>query len=89
MLKKYRKQIDKIDRKFVKLFEKRMGISKRIGEFKKANNMEIFDAKRETEILSERTSQIKNNEYVEYCKEFFEKIILISKEIQNKSRGNL
>ena len=84
MLKKYRRQIDKIDRKLVKLFEKRMAISKCIGEFKKANNMEIFDAKRETEILSERTSQIKNNEYIEYAKEFFENLMRMSKEIQNK-----
>ena len=84
MLKKYRKQIDKIDKKLAKLFEKRMDIAKCIGDYKKENGMEIFVAEREKAILDRRSAQIKNSEYKEYAKEFFEKLMCISKEIQNK-----
>lgn len=84
MLNKYRKQIDKIDKKLARLFEKRMDVAKRIGEYKKENGMEIFVAEREKAILDERSAEIKNPEYKEYAKEFFEKLMYISKEIQNK-----
>lgn len=84
MLSKYRKQIDKIDQKLVKLFEKRMEISKCVVEYKKENNIEILDAEREMEIINTRTSQIKNPVYKEYAKEFFENLMCISKDMQNK-----
>ena len=60
MLNKYRKQIDKIDKKLARLFEKRMDVAKRIGEYKKENGMEIFVAEREKAILDERSAEIKN-----------------------------
>lgn len=84
MLKKYRKQIDKIDKKLIKLFEKRMEISKSIGEYKKEHNMEIFDSEREKEILEDRALQTKNPENREYVVEFFENLMNISKKKQSK-----
>lgn len=84
MLKKYRKQIDKIDKKLIKLFEKRMEISKSIGEYKKEHNMEIFDSEREKEILKDRALQTKNPENREYVVEFFENLMNISKKKQSK-----
>ena len=89
MLSKYRKQIDKIDKRIVRLFEKRMDISKCVGEYKKENNIEIFDAEREMEIINTRTSQIKNPEYEEYAKEFFNNLMCISKKCITKSKGKL
>jgi chorismate mutase/prephenate dehydratase len=84
MLNKYRKQIDKIDKKIIKLFEKRMDVSKCVGEYKREKGIAIFDAEREMEIIKTRTSQIKNPEYKEYAKDFFENLMSISKEMQNK-----
>ena len=84
MISKYRKQIDKIDRKLVKLIEKRMDIARCIGEYKKEYDMDILDNEREMEIINTRTSQIKNPEYKKYAKEFFENLMCISKKVQNK-----
>ncbi len=84
MLNKYRKQIDKIDKKIIKLFEKRMDIARHVGEYKKEQNIEILDKEREKEIINTRTSQIRNPEYREYAKEFFNNLMCISKEMQNK-----
>ncbi len=84
MLNKYRKQIDKIDAKFVKLFEKRMDVAKKVGEFKKQRNMEIFVAEREKTILEKRAAQVKNSEYKKYAADFFENVMRISRSLQSK-----
>ncbi len=84
MLNKYRKQIDKIDTKFVKLFEKRMDVAKKVGEFKKQRNMEIFVAEREKTILEKRAAQVKNPEYKKYAMDFFENVMRISRSLQSK-----
>lgn len=84
MLDKYRRQIDKIDNKFVKLFEKRMDVSKKVGEYKKEHGMQIFVAEREKAILKKRTSQIVNQEYKKYAADFFENLMRISRNLQSK-----
>lgn len=84
MLNKYRKQIDRIDNKFVKLFEKRMDVAKKVGEYKKEHGMQIFVAEREKAILKKRTSQIKKQEYKKYAADFFENLMRISRNLQSK-----
>lgn len=87
MLNKYRKQIDKIDTKFVKLFEKRMDVAKNVGEYKRERNMAIFVADREKAILEKRTAQVKNPEYKKYAVDFFENVMRISRSLQSKIIG--
>jgi monofunctional chorismate mutase len=84
MLNKYRKKIDKIDKKLIKLFEKRMDIAKCVGEYKKENNIQILDSEREKEVLKSRVILTQNPEYKEYTAEFFEKLINISKKLQSE-----
>lgn len=84
MLDKYRKQIDRIDNKFVKLFQKRMDVAKKVGEYKKEHGMQIFVAEREKAILKKRTSQIKKQEYKKYAADFFENLMRISRNLQSK-----
>ena len=50
-IKKYRKKIDKIDSKLIKLLEKRLFIVNKIKEIKKRNKLQLQDIKREREIL--------------------------------------
>ncbi len=84
MLNKYREEIDKIDSEFVKLFEKRMDVAKKVGEYKRERNMEIFVADRERAILEKRTAQIENPEYKKYAADFFENVMRISRSLQSK-----
>lgn len=58
-LNKYRKQIDKIDDKLLKLFSQRMEVVKKVGEYKKKNNLKVKDAKREKIIIQNKISQAK------------------------------
>ncbi len=50
-IQNFREQIEKIDEDILIAIARRNEISKRIGEFKKENNLEIFDLKRESEVL--------------------------------------
>ena len=51
-LKKLRNEIDKIDRKIIKLLEKRILIAKNIGFLKEKKKLPLTDIKREEEILN-------------------------------------
>ncbi len=51
-----RKDIDRIDRELLCLIGERMECSKRVAEYKRANGMPVFDAKREKEILDSLSS---------------------------------
>ena len=84
MLDKYRKKVDKIDKKLIKLFEKRMDVARCVGEYKKENNLEILDTAREKEILENRVMLTKNSEYKEYTSEFLESLMNVSKKLQSK-----
>ncbi len=50
-LQELRKEIDKIDKKIVNLIDERMKISIKVGETKKKYNAQIFDPKREKEVI--------------------------------------
>lgn len=81
-LEDYRKKIDKIDKEILNQFLKRMDIVKKIADVKKENNIDIFDEKREKEILKKKTQTIENEEIKEITKRLFEKIMDLSKDYQ-------
>ena len=81
-LNEYRKEIDSIDTEIKELFLKRMYISKKIGDFKKLNKLEVLDLNREKEIIEKNSSDIDDKKMKEYYIEFYKKIIDISKKHQ-------
>jgi chorismate mutase len=56
LLDKYRKQIDKIDKKIIDYLAKRYQVVKKVGEFKKKKALKPFDKKRFQEVLKTRIS---------------------------------
>ena len=58
-LKKLRDEIDDIDKQIVELIEKRMKASVKVGELKKENNIPVFDAEREKELIEEKIKLLK------------------------------
>lgn len=52
-LENLRKKVDKIDENILRLLEKRVILSKKIGEIKKENNKSFFDKKRRDEVLNQ------------------------------------
>lgn len=75
---KLRNRIDAIDRKIVKLLEKRVDTARRIGKIKKRNGLEITDLERERDVLENVSLNSKINKnlvnkifrsIIEYCKD--------------------
>ena len=80
-LDQYREEIEKIDEQLFNLLSRRMSISMKIGEYKKENNLPIFDAKREEE-LKEKNLLLVEEKYRHSCAEVFELILKLSKDFQ-------
>ena len=79
-----RKDIDKIDKEMVELFERRMEISVKVAKYKKSNGMEVLDSSREEEIINKNISRLKNEKFSESLKDFFKAMFSISRAIQDK-----
>lgn len=78
-----RGNINEIDNKIVELWAQRMEYSLKIAEYKKENNLPVFDEKREKELL-ERVSELAGEELNDYCRELYEKIMTLSRDYQQK-----
>lgn len=53
-LESLRKQIDEIDKQIVSLLAKRMKVVKKVGRFKKKNNIPVFDKSRWEKVISSK-----------------------------------
>lgn len=80
----YRKKIDEIDKEITKLFEERMDTVIKVSEYKKENNLPVFNAKRETEVIKKNIGYLKNKDYTDSISKFFNSLMDISKELENK-----
>lgn len=75
-LKKIRKQIDKVDKRLVKVLAKRFEITKKVGIFKKIHNLPPLDKEREKIVFSKREKlAIKLNLNPKLVKRIFKLII--------------
>ncbi|WP_300276247.1 chorismate mutase [Peptacetobacter sp.] len=83
-LDEYRLEIDEIDEKIVKLFEKRMETVLKVANYKKENNMEILQVDRENIVLDKAINNLNNKEYSDDIKEVFKLIMKLSKNKQNE-----
>ena len=79
-LDKLRSEINDIDNNIMDLLVKRMSISKKIGEYKKNNNIKVFDPSREKLLLERLISCNKLEE--DFIKDLWDTIMKYSKGIQ-------
>lgn len=77
-----RNEIDRIDKELVNLFEKRMDIVLKMVEYKRKNNLDIYDKSREEEVIEKNLLGLKNKSYKKYLKEFIQETMNISKKLQ-------
>ena len=83
MLDDLRKEIDKLDEQIVKLLAKRIEIVKKIGDFKKQNNLQVLDKNRFAKVLEkvEKTA-IQQGLSPDFVKELYEVIHKYSCEVE-------
>lgn len=83
-LDKYRKEIDKIDDSIIELLEQRFNLVVEIGQYKKENNLPVFDAKRESAIKQ----KFKTKKYQDSLSNIYDTILKESKTIQYDKEHN-
>lgn len=77
-----RGQIDEIDREIVRLFEKRMDVSRQVAEYKIANGKKILDRARELEKL-ENLGSLAHTDFNRHgVRELFQQIMSMSRKLQ-------
>lgn len=83
-LKQYRDQIDVIDRQLADLFQRRMDVVDRVGQYKVVRNMPVLDAKREQEVLAAKAALARDEGMSADLAALFENIMAISRRRQRK-----
>ena len=81
-LNECRKEIDEIDQQLIKLFEQRMKISKEVVTYKLANNMQIFQPKREKDVIEKNVKRLNDSSLQAYAHNFVQDIMDIGKSYQ-------
>ncbi len=87
-LTEYRNEIDEIDRQITQLFERRMNLSKDIAKYKKQNQINTLNIKREEEVIQKNLSYLQNKEYRFVVEGFYRNLMNLSKLIQNEENHN-
>ncbi len=80
-LEEIRKEINVINNQMLLNFIKRMELSAKVAQYKKANGLPTLDRKREEAIL-QNVADNTPDEYRQYALEFFRKMMDLSKEYQ-------
>lgn len=80
-LAELRAEIEQIDKDLANLIAKRMETSLKIGQFKKENNLSVYDPKREEELKEKNLSLVEEKFRSGYM-EIFETILKVSKDMQ-------
>lgn len=81
-----RKHIDDIDTQMARLFEERMKTVAEVAEYKKANDMPIFNGAREQEVLN-KIAGMTSEEYKSYIRVLYNTVFDVSKSYQLKKIG--
>ncbi|HAQ40319.1 MAG TPA: chorismate mutase [Clostridiales bacterium] len=81
-LKNARTEINNIDMEIVRLLEKRFNVVLEIGQYKKENNIPIYDAKREKAVIENCISYLENKEYSKCIEGIYRQIMDSSKELE-------
>ena len=79
-----RKDIDKVDKELIKLFEKRMDVATKIAEYKKKNDMNVLDAQRQRQKLADICEQTEDEDMKRYLRTLYSVIFELSCSKQNK-----
>ena len=79
-----REQIDAIDKEMLSLFEKRMQVSTEIAEYKRENNLPVYDGKREREKIAKVTEEA-SEEMKDYARNFITELMDFSKCYQSQN----
>ena len=83
-LDEYRAQIDTIDAQIVDLFQRRMAVTGQVGEYKAARGLPVLDARREREVLSQKSAMVSDPLLKADVASLYETIMSLSRRQQRR-----
>lgn len=86
-LTRLRLRIDRIDARLTKLFEDRMRTAEKIGRYKRARGLPVFDGSREAVVIHKNVSRIRDARFRDSAGRFFEALMSISRAWQAEKPG--
>ncbi|MEG2680024.1 MAG: bifunctional chorismate mutase/prephenate dehydratase, partial [Oscillospiraceae bacterium] len=86
-LEALREGIDAIDRQLVPLFEERMALAERVGEYKEHHGLQTLDAQREAAVLASKCALLQDKTLASEVTEFYETLMALSRRRQRQLRG--
>lgn len=81
-LQELREQLDEIDSQIVELYQKRMEVCGKVGEYKVATGKKVFDKQREKEKLASVTEYVTDEFHKKGLTELFEQLMSMSRKLQ-------
>lgn len=79
-----RDRINEIDAQMIELFKERMKASKMIALYKRENNLDVLDSKREGQIIDKNLNILNDKELEKYYLTFFDGVLKASKDYQKE-----
>lgn len=79
-----RNEIDKIDTDIQRLFERRLDVSRKIGSYKASHGMQVFDPKREDEMIRRMRERAGDAVKADAVEELYRTILKISRDLQKE-----
>ncbi|MGT2911493.1 chorismate mutase [Streptococcus cameli] len=84
MLEKERKEIDRIDREIVALFEERTRVVEDVARVKLTNGMEVLDASREQQVIEKVQGYLKDASLKAELADLYTELMRISRSHQKE-----
>lgn len=81
-LQELRTQLDAVDNQIVKLFEERMTICEKVGEYKVGAGKKVFDRQREEEKLADVASKVTTDFNKKGVQELYQQLMSMSRKLQ-------
>lgn len=83
-LAELRLELDQLDREMVALFERRMGLSRQVAQYKQAHGLPVLDAGREAQVIASREALLEDAALAPALRAFYENIMTMSRQEQEK-----
>ncbi|WP_301859960.1 chorismate mutase [uncultured Megasphaera sp.] len=80
----YRQEIDALDRELTNILERRMKVVAKVAAYKKRHHMEIFDPRRERQVLDKIAALAEHEELAPYLRNIYQCIMDESKNYERE-----
>ncbi|MBP3892325.1 MAG: chorismate mutase [Solobacterium sp.] len=88
-IEEIRHDIDEVDQELVKLFERRFHLVEEVIAYKMEQQLPIYDAQRELEILKKNLNRLNDTKLSSYFEAWYQKMLEISKQYQEERKQEL